>query len=797
MTASSGVPAGTLRLDLADDDSVVDAAGNPLGGAGIGNGGLTGQAYAVDTTAPTTPVLTLSDSIGNTFLSGTTAYVNTQASLSGGFTVVAAASDPDTGLGGVTFPALAGFSAGGGLDAAAPYSSAYTWSGAVAASGSQTVTATNGVGLTSSAAFTVVPDTTPPVAGSLTVEGGNAYASGTSVTVASTGFAEAQSATASGIALNAVTRAYATLAADTCGTFSSPVAVTANGTDAGLTTGCYRYTLTGSDNVGNAATVTRTVKVDTSAPPVPVLTVTDPRPDPLDNTFVSGSTIYARAGAPGQFTVTASTSDPDTGVLDVTFPALAGITGGGPDTIAPYVATYSWSGAFAAAGAQTVTARNLATAASAAAFTVVSDAVAPVGGTLTVNGGGAYNTTGTVTIASTPYTETASAAQSGLSSSVLTRQTAPLVGDTCGAYSGTVTVTGASDSVLTGNCYLYTLTGLDRVGNVATTTQTVKVDLTAPSAPTLLLSSPTGSTYLAGSTAYIRPQAGAAGGFQVDATAVDPDTDILDATFAAVPGFTAGGGTDTSPPFGTTYTWSDAVAAAGAGTRSVTVRNRALLSSPAATFSVVSDTVTPTGGVLSVNGTDATVPGSTSTSPTGSYAVTKTDFAEAPSPTASGLAGTTLTRAVGTPASGICSGFSAPAAFAGTAEAGLPLGCYRYVLTGVDNVGNALSLTTTVIAAPLRIASIVATTGTAVTVSGTAAAGGGNGRLIVCRVDTAPTCGGSNRAYRNNNVPVDGAYTWSETTTDLTGAATYYAWFTQGGTTSAVVAFPPLPYAAP
>ncbi len=44
---------GTLRLDLFDDDSITDAAGNPLGGPGVGNGYFVGETYTVDNTAPT------------------------------------------------------------------------------------------------------------------------------------------------------------------------------------------------------------------------------------------------------------------------------------------------------------------------------------------------------------------------------------------------------------------------------------------------------------------------------------------------------------------------------------------------------------------------------------------------------------------------------------------------------------------------------------------------------------------------------------------------------------------------
>lgn len=43
---------GTLRLDLADDDTIVDQLQVPLGGAGTGNGDLSGDTYEIDQTPP-------------------------------------------------------------------------------------------------------------------------------------------------------------------------------------------------------------------------------------------------------------------------------------------------------------------------------------------------------------------------------------------------------------------------------------------------------------------------------------------------------------------------------------------------------------------------------------------------------------------------------------------------------------------------------------------------------------------------------------------------------------------------
>ncbi|MCC6796743.1 MAG: hypothetical protein IT366_16615 [Candidatus Hydrogenedentes bacterium] len=53
ITVVTGIGTGTIRLDLVDDDSVTDPAGNPLGGTGAGNGSFTtGDVYTIDTAAP-------------------------------------------------------------------------------------------------------------------------------------------------------------------------------------------------------------------------------------------------------------------------------------------------------------------------------------------------------------------------------------------------------------------------------------------------------------------------------------------------------------------------------------------------------------------------------------------------------------------------------------------------------------------------------------------------------------------------------------------------------------------------
>ncbi len=231
------------------------------------------------------------------------------------------------------------------------------------------------------------------------------------------------------------------------------------------------------------------MKVDTSAPAfgAPALVLTDTGP----YAFVNGTTAYynGATGTGSSIAVAAPTvADPDSGVAQVAFPAPAGFAGGGADTTAPFGATYTWAAA-TGAGAQTVTATNGSGLGAAAAFTLVRDVTAPAGGALTVNGTAA-SAAGSSSSVSTPsftiglrtdFAEALSGTAAGLGSSTLVRDQAPLTGTTCGAtWTTATTLTGtpaqnAAAGIVTGNCYRYTLTGTDNVGNAATLTTIVRV----------------------------------------------------------------------------------------------------------------------------------------------------------------------------------------------------------------------------------------------------------------------------------------------------------------------------------
>ncbi len=230
---------------------------------------------SVDDTAPTHS-LSLSESSPYTAVNGTTLYYNAQGTNSGTFTVTDAPTDNESGIANVIYPTITGLT-GGGTDTGSPYTMNYDWTPSTTATGAQTVTATNRQTMTSNTTFTLVRDVTAPGGSpAMNANGTAASAGGTSsinatgtISVSKTDYTEAQSGTASGLAFSLLTRENGTLAGNNCSSYGAPTTVTiTGGNDAAgpFATGCYRYTLTGTDNVGNVATLTTTVKVDRAAP---------------------------------------------------------------------------------------------------------------------------------------------------------------------------------------------------------------------------------------------------------------------------------------------------------------------------------------------------------------------------------------------------------------------------------------------------------------------------------------------------------------------------------------------------
>jgi hypothetical protein len=319
-------------------------------------------------------------------------------------------------------------------------------------------------------------------------------------------YSENQTSSASGLASSSLVREQAAFtSAGACDTtWTNPTTISANRTEnasTGIASGsCYRYTLTGTDRVGNSADIQITVKVDTTGPSLGALALATSGPSAYYPG--SGTSVYynGTSGSGSSITVSApNASDADSGIAKVNFPSPNNFSGGGDDTASPFGATYTWSSS-SASGSQTVTATNGAGGTATGTFSLIRDVTAPTGGALGVagastNGASVGNNTGSYSISTlTQYAEAQSGTASGLGSSSLVRDEATYnVDGTCAStWTNATTITAtrtenAATGIASGKCYRYTLKGTDNVGNSASVQITVKVDTDPPAATDVLL----------------------------------------------------------------------------------------------------------------------------------------------------------------------------------------------------------------------------------------------------------------------------------------------------------------------
>ena len=280
--------------------------------------------------------------------------------------------------------------------------------------------------------------------------------------------------TGSGITSSVLTVEQATLANNACGTYGAPTTITGAPAQSGLATGCYRYRLTGTDNVGNTASRTTTVKVDREVPVAGALTVNG-----LAAT-AGGTSSFANAAFPIDLRTdfTDAASGIATSVLHRSNATLTGNACGTFGAATTLTGTPAQTGLATGCYRYVLTGTDHAGNTATLTTTVKYDTAAPTGGALTVNGTAATaagttstSNAGSFAIARTDYTD----ANSGLASSTLTREFATLTGTTCGTYGAPTALTGApAQSGLAPGCYRYRLTGTDNAGNSASLTTVVQ-----------------------------------------------------------------------------------------------------------------------------------------------------------------------------------------------------------------------------------------------------------------------------------------------------------------------------------
>ena len=187
----------------------------------------------------------------------------------------------------------------------------------------------------------------------------------------------------------------------------------------------------------------------------------------------------------------------------------------------------------------------------------------------------------------------------------------------------------------------------------------MKVDTTAPSAPTGFAFSALTNSFYPGAGSIVYTKGGSAGGFTVTASgSTDADTGIASYNYGAI----AGSGWANAAG---AYTFT---AASPTGTGAVTATNNAGLTGSSASFTAQSDSTAPAGGAFSANGTAATGGGSSSYLTAGTTLTinSRTDYTETQTATASGLANSTLTIQSATLTGNACGGYGAPGTITGT-----------------------------------------------------------------------------------------------------------------------------------
>ena len=509
-----------------------------------------------------------------------------------------------------------------------------------------------------------------------------------------------------------------------CGSSSTSLVTGTSCNDTSVPDGTYTYTVIAKYHTWMAPSSpsSSVTVINDNAPPTTALSLVSPA-----HAFMTGSgpyTLYYKSDTSGSFRIADQVTDNGTGPASANFPGVSAAgwsghttselvtSGSGSAPTITYTSSssslFQWNGSASNPSAATVTAKDVAGNATNDTVNFVPDTTAPTSGALTVastaatsGGATATNNTGSFNINSiTDYTD----GGSGIASSTLSVQSATysssdgISAGTCGSFGAATTITSRATPIAetepTG-CYLYTLTGIDKVGNTASISVTVKVDKTGPSTPNVNVSNATGSTFISGSIVYINPQSSKSGGFTASATSTDGDSGIQKITFPTLTGFSSGGGDKTTSPFTATYAWSGAVGASGAQTVTA-VNNVNLNTSKTSAFTVTPDTSAPTGGAFGANGTPATSGGSSSflTSGTTLAINSRTDYN---ADTGSGLASSVMTIQSASLSNNSCGTFGSSTTISGTTPQTVASGnCYLLTLTGTDNVGNTATVSTTV-----------------------------------------------------------------------------------------------------
>ncbi|MCW2921693.1 MAG: hypothetical protein JWL76_1567 [Thermoleophilia bacterium] len=454
--------------------------------------------------------------------------------------------------------------------------------------------------------FEFTPDSVLPAAG--TVTNPNSYNPSTTIVV---NVGSGGDGAGSGIQGWTLLRDTATLSAGTCITWSGYTTTVSSG--AGTVAGtrndvvadgtCARYRLLVTDNVGNVGTFTGTdvTKIDLT-PPTGSITLAENTGTQW--TYLANPTrlfVNTNAGTSGTFDANA-TAAAASGILDVTFPALAaGFTGNGvmPGPGPNFTRTYSWTGAAGAPPAGLNAAvRSNSLGSLNLPFEVISDAAVPVAATVTHPGG--YTTSTALTV---NYTAGNDGTGSGIAGYQLQRETGTLAGGVC-SWSATWVAVGPAggasyaDTLAHATCYRYRVAATDNVGNVGFSPVSAArmVDTTAPTGASVTLAEGTnpGEQYLsAPDTIWVKAAPTGPINFTISVAATDPESGTGAAVFPALGStfiYTSGG------LYNGSYAWSPTATTPGVAPVVQVANGSGLMTT--IPFTVNVDGAAPTGATL-------------------------------------------------------------------------------------------------------------------------------------------------------------------------------------------------------
>ncbi|HTZ05343.1 MAG TPA: hypothetical protein VMB53_06270, partial [Gaiellaceae bacterium] len=341
------------------------------------------------------------------------------------------------------------------------------------------------------------------------------------------------------------------------------------------------------------------------------------------NAFLSGTNLYYRGVAAGNFQLQDAVSDSGSGPASAQFPALGGTTTGWTHTTqtvttpagGPYVTTnnFSWTAGTTSGPTEGVVGSDNATNSATTTLTFVNDSTAPTAA-VTFPSAAAYNAAGWTG----SLTGTASDGGSGVNAVKVSIQDTTVGGSSCwngssftAACPNYVTATGttswsyslAGSNLTDGHSYTATVQTIDNLTNTdnAATTATWKYDTTNPTNALTIASVGAGNAFLSGTNLYYRGIA--AGNFQLQDAVSDSFSGAAQASFPALGGTTTGwthtAQTVTTPaggPYVTTNNFSWTAGTTSGPTEGV-VGSDAAGNTATTTLTFVNDNTAPTAAV--------------------------------------------------------------------------------------------------------------------------------------------------------------------------------------------------------